>query len=236
MSTAKKSRRFTRSASAKPRQPGNRLTAYRIRRIEPRSGVGPLEVFRAVNTINPVLSQTPQNWLRNMAWFQELEANPTPEAAVSMYVAPPPGGWSFIPKAWTELAYEEMRLQIRPRAPSRLACLFAMLDPLEALSFTEETGNSQVIFKGSVNVDVPWATIDMTKFLVQLDGPGPWTPQQLVEARVRALILAAEYWSEHGPLMSAEVLVGGGITLTTPRLRLIPTLQALGVVEAVGAG
>jgi len=163
-----------------------------------------------------------------MPWFQRLEASPTAETALAEYTPPAPGQFSLVPKGWTELAYEHVRRQVRPEAPSRLGCLFAMVDPLEALSFTEETGNGQAVFEGSVEAGVRWAVVDMAQYANQQ--PPTWSVDGLKEPWDRACEAAVRYWSAPGAL-TPEVLVSGAIHLLPQRLLLIPTLRRLGVVE-----
>jgi hypothetical protein len=104
-----------------------------------------------------------------------------------------------------------------------------MLDPLEAFSFTEETGNGQVIFQGSVEPGVPWAVVDMTNFAVQQ--PTSWTLDALTEAWDGACAAAQAYWTNTTAPTTAEVLVGGPITLLPQRMLLVPTLRQLGLVQ-----
>jgi hypothetical protein len=71
-----------------------------------------------------------------------------------------------VDKVWTELAYESARARIAQALPSRLDSLYAYADPLEALSFTEVTGEPKAVWEGDVLAGAAWALVDVTEFEV----------------------------------------------------------------------
>ena len=186
-------------------------------------------VYRAVDTPKPNLLQTPRPWLRSQQWFQRMEANPTAATALAEYSPPQPGGYSLVPKGWTELAFEHVRTKLRPEAPSRLACLFGMLDPLEAHAFLEEVGGGRALFVGSVEPEVPWSVVDMSHY--SNDDPPAWTIEGLKDAWDRACSRARAYWTDTATPRTTEVLIGGAVRLRPDRWFLIDTFRQLGLVE-----
>src|SRR5207253_3676004 len=92
--------------------------------------------------------------------FKALAQSPTPETAASLVAA----GVANVAKIWTELAFEAVRQQLAPEAPSRLDAIFAFADPIEALSFTETTGQGQQVWRGTVESGVTWWLVDMAAF------------------------------------------------------------------------
>ena len=134
-----------------------------------------------------------------------------------------------VPKIWTELAYESVRLRAGPEMPSRLDALYAFADPLEALSFTEVTGNAQQVWEGEVTAGVPWVLVDMADFEVV----EPLAPDEagFRTAWDTACERASRYWTPGSDVTLGEILVAGTITLGR-RLELLPLLRSLGLVES----
>jgi hypothetical protein len=108
-----------------------------------------------------------------------------------------------------------------------LESLFAFADPIEALSFTEETDAPKHVWRGRVEAGAPWVVVDMKAFSV----PQPPTPDAagFQFAWTQAEAQAMGYW-QPGPVVGvAEILVRGPILLSE-RLRLLPLLRELGLL------
>jgi hypothetical protein len=168
--------------------------------------------------------QIPARYVVSLDAFRALSANRDPEIAAALNAAKV----DFVLKVWTELAYEAVRIRVRPTAPSRLESLFAFADPIEALSFTEETDTPKHVWRGEVDTGAPWVLVDMRAFSIpQLPVPGA--------AGFRAVWQQAEaqamnYWQPTAVVGIAEILVGGPILLSA-RLRLLPLLRELGLLR-----
>lgn len=99
--------------------------AYSLRRPNTRTGTGPVTVYRATSKPNQPLLQSPIRWVRQQPAFGPLSENPNPEHAALLARV----GSANIEKVWTELAYEAVRVDVAPDAPSRLDSLYAFADP-----------------------------------------------------------------------------------------------------------
>jgi hypothetical protein len=197
---------------------------YELRRPAGREGVGPLEVFRAISPAPQARQQIPARYVASLDAYRALSANPAPEIAAALNTAKV----DSVLKVWTELAYEAVRIRVRPTAPSRLESLFAFADPIEALSFTEETDAPKHVWRGQVEAGAPWVVVDMSGFSV----PQPPAPNAAGFRTVwrQAETQAMNYWQPGAVVGIAEILVGGPILLSA-RLRLLPLLRELGLLR-----
>lgn len=181
-------------------------------------------MYRSIANTNQPLLQQPVRWARSLPAFQALATNPTPPIAAALAAA----SVADVDKVWTELAYESARVQVAPEMPSRLDALYAYADPLEALSFTEVTGEPKQVWEGNVQDRVPWAVVDMSAF--KMVEPTNADEAGYQEAWDRAFEEAKMYWEPGDEVRIAEVLVAGSVLLSR-RLELIPLLRELGLVE-----
>lgn len=194
-------------------------------RPEKRIGVGPITVYRAVAPVQQPDLQMPQGWVVSQNAYRGIVSQAGhASAAAALMAASVPG----VPKVWTELAFEEVREEIAASYPSRLASLFACVDPIEAFAFTEASGQAQQVFEAEVAEDVPWCVVDMDHF--QVVEPPSSDAKGFEEARTQARSYAQQYWQPGEKIGTAEILVGGAMVLKR-RLALIPVLSALGLVE-----
>jgi hypothetical protein len=164
-------------------------------------------------------------WVVSQQAYAGLSANQTPETAAALLAA----GVPQVTKVWTELAFEEVRKELSPDAPSRLNCLFAFADPLEALSFTETTGQGQQVWCGEVDTDVSWKLVDMSPFNVV--EPDQISAAGFREAWDKAQAQASRYWNPGAQVDVAEILVAGSLTLLE-RVRLMPFLREAGLLAS----
>jgi hypothetical protein len=135
---------------------------YRLRRPAVRQGVGPLTVYRAIALFDQPRRQSPVRWVRGQHAFKALSEDASPKIATALARA----SVDDVNKVWTELAFEEARTRIAPDMPSRLDVLYAYSDPLEALSFTEVTGEPKAVWEGEVQNGVQWALVDVSVAVV----------------------------------------------------------------------
>ncbi len=199
--------------------------AYKLRRPTSRTGVGPLMVYRAIAAdMDQPLTQQPMLWVRSLPACRALVDDPQPRIAKALAAASVP----YVPKVWTELAYEAVRLEVSPEKPSRLDVLYAYADPLEALSFTEITGLPKQVWEGGVAEEVPWAMTDMSVYGVI--HPTTQDEDGFRTAWAQATEAARKYWQPDNGVRAAELLVAGPVQLTR-RLELIPLLRERGLVE-----
>lgn len=182
-------------------------------------------MFRAVDAQHQqALRQTAQRWVMNQPAYTALNQTPSPEVAAGLHQA----GVLNVPKVWSELAYETVRKEAFPAAPSRLESLYAYLDPLEALSFTEVTGYGKQVWRGEVENGVRWAVVDVSHFSVAQ--PASADINGFQEAWDRARTQARSYWGSEADVREAEVLVAGPIVLTE-QILLVPYLRRIGLVR-----
>lgn len=182
-----------------------------------------MTVFRAI-TENVPLRQTPQSWVRNQQSFPPLAEAPVPEKAAELHAA----GVPHVEKVWTELAFENVRLERASHLPSRLESLFAFADPLEAFDFGYETFGMKQAWVGEVPENVRWAQVDMSAYRVERAGTATSTEFQV--AWDRAVVRASSYWVPSGIPVVAEVLVEGPIQLLR-RVTLVQLFRDLRIVE-----
>lgn len=200
--------------------------AYRLSRPESIEGVGPLRVYRAISVVQQDLRQVPMRAVQSMSAYNALSQDMTPRAAVTLARA----SVAYVPKVWTELAYEEVRKQVAPGAPSRLTSVYACPDVFEAFSFTEETGTAQRVWAGDIESGVRWRLVDMSHFSVppiQGDDEAAYA-----EAWDQAQQQAQSYWAAASDQVSVgEILVDGALLLGGEQLRLIPEMRRLGLID-----
>ena len=201
---------------------------YKLKRPPSLSGTGPLEVYRALSVGPPVLRQTPQCFVRRTDAFKGLFGRVSPTIAAALHAA----NVSLVPKVWTELAYESVRAEILPSAPSRLDALYAFADPFEAFSFTEETRTPHQVHRGMVLQGTPWQLVDMGSFsIVQ-----PVTPDEAGydQAWAVARTAAVSYWltgqATPNTPFRAEILVGGELQIDQQPLRLLEVMTSESLV------
>lgn len=183
-----------------------------------------------MNEAGQPFHQTPQRYVRRQPSFDVLvDADKRGEAAAraaELHLA----GDEGIPKIWGEMATELVRQEIAPDAPSRLDCLFACTDPIEALAFV--TTQAKAVFAGTVPDGVPWRLVDMTG--LRFDTPDEITADGYADVFAAATEAAHRYWNPRGEILRAEVLVGGPIELEPPQLGLLSTLSDLGLINWSG--
>jgi len=193
------------------------------------SGVGPLEVFRAIAPVTQNLVQTPQRFVLSSNAHAGLVANPTAATAAALHAAQVPS----VIKVWTELAFESVRASIVPDAPSRLSSVYATADVYEAFSFTEITNGAHYVHRGVVQDGVPWRLVDMGSF--EIVHPPTADEAGFEEAWKVALDKANRYWlKDRIPASTpffAEILVGGTVNLDPKPLRLLDVLEADGFIS-----
>lgn len=201
------------------------VTRYRLRRLESQTGEGTLTIYRSITPGEQPLLQTPMRWVENQPVFELLnETSLNPVHAALFHRA----GTPYIPKIWTELAYESTRKEIAPERPSRLEALYAFLDPIEAFSFIQVTGQIKQIWKGNVLEGVPWAVVDMAEFETADVGDG--SADGFARAWDSARQRAKAYWTPTTELKRAEVLIAGDLILEK-HLDLIEALQDVGILD-----
>jgi hypothetical protein len=208
---------------------------YQVRRTKNRHGVGPLRVFRALppEEARKLVPGTPvelrgDDFARRALTVSGLGQEPPVDLAeaATAAVCAKRDRREFVDVAWAELAYESVRRQVRPAAPSRAASTFASLDPFEALSFRELSGIRYVVFPGYVPAGVRWAVADMFKYAVPAFEP---TVAAATDAYRSAQAKARQYWD--GPITGrAEVLVDGPIRIIPSPIRLMEVLRRAGIL------
>lgn len=198
--------------------------AYVLERPESLSGVGSLIVYRAISRESQPLLQTPMLWARQQAAFTALTASPEPATAAQLHAS----GVPLVPKIWTELAYESVRVRVARTLPSRLDSLFAFTDPLEAFSLEQITSNDKDVYQGVVQDGVAWCIVDMAHF--GIPSFQTFNPEGYQSAWDVACGQAARYWNPTGPIETAEALVAGPVLLQRSALTLVDLLRHMGIV------
>jgi hypothetical protein len=110
---------------------------YKFQRPDDRGGVDPLAVYRSLGVGSHPQVQEPHFHVRRTipaygALEPLLENGGDPPGAAAHLNS---NGFADVDKALAELAYETVRRDIRPSAPSRLDSVFCFFDPLEAFLF-----------------------------------------------------------------------------------------------------
>jgi hypothetical protein len=101
-----------------------------------------------------------------------------------------------------ELAYEAMRLAVKPQAPSRLDCLFGCPTYEGAQAYKSAHGPASIIYRVSMLDD--GSPTHLTSW--SLWGLGNGTNLQQSEERIRS------YWLGN-PTENIEILVGGAVSV-----------------------
>jgi len=133
---------------------------YKFQPPDDRAGVGPLTVYRSLGMGNhPQVQELHFHVRRTIPAYGALapllENGGNPPAAAAHLNS---NGFADVDKALAELAYETVRRDIRPSAPSRLDSVFCFFDPLEAFLFGDVVAQSgpRAVCGGIVRSGVPW--------------------------------------------------------------------------------
>jgi hypothetical protein len=134
-------------------------------------------------------------------------------------------------KAIVELAYERVRLSVRPDAPSRLDSVFCCCDLVEAFSFRDiRAGALGQVYAGTTVGKAQWAVVDMAEYGVPRSlGGGDAAYYRLIWQQ--ALDKAHGYWIPGASIASAEVLVAGEVQFDGSPLTTLDLLREVGVVS-----
>jgi hypothetical protein len=173
----------------------------------------------------------PQRYVRQLPAFQALEplldsGGSPPDAAALLADS----GFERVDKALGELAYEAVRRDFHSELPSRLDCLFAFFDPIEAFLFEAVPQDGpRIVCSGRVRSEVRWVIVPMP-IPVILPAPSPPDGAGFRQFWTKSLDRARIYWDQDTPLdRVAEVLVEGPIDIRD-RYELWGTLIEAGLV------
>lgn len=204
---------------------------YEFQRPDDRAGVGPLAVYRSLGMGSHPQVQEPHFHVRRTipayGALEPLLDNGGDPAAAHLNS----NGFAHVDKALAELAYETVRRDIRPSAPSHIDSVFCFFDPLEAFLFGDVVAPSgpRAVCSGIVRSGVPWAIVPMPiPFFVEPPSRDQDGYRQFWETAIRR---ARIYWNPETPLdRVAEVLVAGAVDLQGSATGQWDTFISAGIV------
>jgi hypothetical protein len=178
--------------------------------------MGAITVYRWIPlTAQPAHRQVPTHYVERLPEWQTVESafsNGQDVVRVAHHLRERGVPAANINKVLAELATESVRRQSFPDRPSRLNCLYAFLDPIEAVGFSAIRGESGSVFEATTSTSSRWHAVPFpTPFFIQ-----PATPDESGErASWQAMVdRAFSYWNmpldTEGPV---ELLVEGDLGL-----------------------